>query len=249
MGLHGKVVVVTGSGQGIGEVYAKALAADGAAVAVAEINEQQGARVADEIVAAGGTATYVPLDVSDQASADAMAKAVASAYGGIDHLVNNAASFFGMKLEGLMSVDLDYFYKFMSINLYGALHCARACVPAMRGREGAAIVNQSSTASWMNGGYYSMAKAGINSLTVCLAAELGPQGIRVNAIAPGPTGTDALYSVLGEKGAQYSVKAFPIARLGTPDDHVGTLQFLLSDAAPWMTGQIIAVDGGGTIRT
>jgi 3-oxoacyl-[acyl-carrier protein] reductase len=118
----------------------------------------------------------------------------------------------------------------------------------MAERGGGSIVNQSSTAAWMNVGYYCLSKAANNSLTACLAAELGPMNIRVNAIAPGPTDTEALHSVTPDEVMGMLTMAMAIKRLGTPEDMAGTVLFLLSDACPWLTGQIIAVDGGGTVR-
>jgi 3-oxoacyl-[acyl-carrier protein] reductase len=244
----GKVSIVTGAGQGIGEAYAKGLAAEGASVVVADLNDAQADRVAKEITADGGTATAVRVDVSDPASAQAMADAAVAAYGGIDHLVNNAAIYHSMKIDGLLTVDLEYFHRFMNVNLYGALYCARACVPLISERGGGAIVNQSSTAAWMPGGYYSLAKAGINSLTASLAAECGWRNIRVNGIAPGPTDTAATRSVVPDEFTAMMVQNLAIKRMGTPEDHVGPLLFLLSDAAGWVTGQVFSVDGGQIVR-
>jgi NAD(P)-dependent dehydrogenase (short-subunit alcohol dehydrogenase family) len=244
----GKVSIVTGAGQGIGEEYAKALGGAGAKVVVADLNEPQAHRVAGEINAKGGTAMATVVDVGDPASANAMAESVVATFGGIDHLVNNAAIYHGMKIEGLCTVDLDYFHRFMTVNLYGALYCTRACVGAMRQRGGGVVVNQSSTASWMPGGYYSLAKAGINSLTASLAAELGGQNIRVNGIAPGPTDTEATRTVLPDDFWKPMIAGLAIKRMGTPDDHIGPLLFLLSDDAKWLTGQVISVDGGHIMR-
>ncbi len=242
-----KVAIVTGAGQGIGETYAKSLAEEGARVVVADLNEEQAVRVAKEIEAAGGVALAVRVDVSDPESALAMAAATEEAYGGVDFLVNNAAIYGGMQIESLLKVDLGYYEKFMAVNMHGALHCTRAVYRSMRRRGGGVVVNQSSTAAWMAGGYYSIAKAGLNSLTVSLAAELGWMKIRVNAIAPGPTDTAATRSVVGE-GADSLVQELMIRRIGTPQDHVGALHFLLSDEASWVTAQILAVDGGHIVR-
>jgi 3-oxoacyl-[acyl-carrier protein] reductase len=244
-GIRGKVAVVTGAGGGIGEAYARGLAAAGARVVVADINKGGAERVAREL---GGDALAVEVDVASPESTQAMAERARAHFGGVDFLVNNAALFGGMKIAPYLSVDWDYYTRFMNINVNGALLCARACVPHMRKRGGGAIVNQSSTAAWMSAGFYSLAKLALNGLTQGLARELGPQKIRVNAIAPGPTETGALHSVVPPAFIKPMVAGLPIARIGTPDDHVPTLLFLLSDAAAWITGQIVNVDGGQVMR-
>ncbi|WP_330307852.1 MULTISPECIES: SDR family oxidoreductase [unclassified Streptomyces] len=243
MRFQDKVAIVTGAGQGIGEEYARALAAEGARVVVAELNEEQGERVAKEI---GDAALFVKVDVADPASAEAMAAAVMAEFGRIDYLVNNAAIFHSMRRDGLTTVPLDYLNRFLQVNLMGALHCTRAVIPHMT--EGGAIVNQSSTAAWMGGGYYGLAKAGINSLTASLAAELGGRNIRVNGIAPGPTDTDATRSIVPVEFQEAMTKGLAIKRMGTPQDLAPTVLFLLSDAARWLTGQVVSVDGGQVVR-
>ncbi|WP_327432346.1 MULTISPECIES: SDR family oxidoreductase [unclassified Streptomyces] len=243
MRFQDKVAIVTGAGQGIGEEYARALAAEGARVVVAELNEEQGERVAKEI---GDAALFVKVDVADPASAEAMAAAVMAEFGRIDYLVNNAAIFHSMRRDGLTTVPLDYLNRFLQVNLMGALHCTRAVIPHMT--EGGAIVNQSSTAAWMGGGYYGLAKAGINSLTASLAAELGGRNIRVNGIAPGPTDTDATRSIVPVEFQEAMTKSLAIKRMGTPQDLAPTVLFLLSDAARWLTGQVVSVDGGQVVR-
>ena len=135
MRFAGKVAIVTGAGQGIGESYAKALSAEGASVVVADLNEAQASRVAAEIEAKGGRSLSQNVDVADPESASAMAYAAVSEFGGIDYLVNNAAIYHGMKIESLLTVDLDYYRRFMEVNLNGALHCTRACITAMTERE------------------------------------------------------------------------------------------------------------------
>jgi 3-oxoacyl-[acyl-carrier protein] reductase len=246
-GIEGKVAIVTGAGGGIGEAYAKGLAAQGARVVIAEIQKENGERVAEEIRKTGADAIAIEVDVGSPESTVALAERTAQAFGGVDFLVNNAAIFGAMKLDSLVRVDWDYYQRFMNVNMNGALLCTRACFRSMRARGGGAIVNQSSTASWMGAGYYGLAKLGINGLTQCLARELGPQGIRVNAIAPGPTETAALRSTAGEF-AQQIVAQLPLARLGQTEDMVHACLFLLSDAASWITGQIVNVDGGQISR-
>jgi 3-oxoacyl-[acyl-carrier protein] reductase len=247
-GIAGKVAIVTGSGGGIGEAYARALAGEGAKVVIAEIDEQRGAAVADSIKADGGIATFVAVDVSSEESTKAMASTAIETYGGIDFLVNNAALFGNMKMESMLKVDWAYYKKFMDINMDGALLCSRACYRSMKERGGGAIVNQSSTAAWMGVGYYGLSKLAINGLTHCLTRELGHMNIRVNAIAPGPTETSALEAQVPAQFRDSLVAQTPISRLGQPGDMADACLFLLSDAASWVSGQILAVDGGQIVR-
>ena len=242
-----KVVVVTGAAQGIGEAYAKALGAEGAAVVVADLNVDSGERVAKEIEAAGGRALFVRTDVSSAESAAALVEATLAEYGGIDGVVNNAAIYGEMQFDLLISVDWDYYKKFMSVNMDGALIMTRAVYPEIQKRGGGSIVNQSSTAAYLYSGFYGLAKVGINGLTQQLAHELGGQNIRVNAIAPGPTDTAATRTQAGD-AAKELVKGLALKRMGQPEDMVGACLFLLSEESSWVTGQIIAVDGGQTFR-
>ena len=248
MRFNDKVAIVTGAAQGIGAAYATALAAEGAAVVVADLNEEAGAKTVAEIEADGGRALFVRTDVSDAASAEACAQATVEAFGGIDLLVNNAAIYGDMAFDLLISVDWDYYRRFMAVNMDGALVMTRAVYPHMQRRGGGSIVNQSSTAAWLYSGFYGLAKVGVNGLTQQLAHELGGMRIRVNAIAPGPTDTEATRKQAGD-AAKELVKGLALKRMGQPEDMVGACLFLLSDEAAWVTGQIIAVDGGQVFRS
>ncbi|WP_166390009.1 SDR family oxidoreductase [Nocardioides ochotonae] len=247
MRLQDKVVVVTGAAQGIGEAYARAIAAEGAAVVVADLHEEAGQKVAAGIEESGGRAIFVRTDVSSHDSAAALAERTVAELGGIDGLVNNAAIYGDMQFDLLISVDWDYYRRFMAVNMDGALVMTRALYPHLRRRGGGAIVNQSSTAAYLYSGFYGLAKVGINGLTQQLAHELGGMGIRVNAIAPGPTDTAATRTQAGG-AAKELVKAMAIKRMGQPADMVGACVFLLSEESSWITGQILAVDGGQTFR-
>jgi len=244
----GKVAIVTGSGGGIGQAYAEALAGAGASVMVADIADGQAAQVAESIRQAGGIASSVKVDVADPDSAAAMAAATVSEFGGIDYLVNNAAIFGGMQLDLLLTVDWEYLNRFLSVNLLGALNCLRACYPAMKARGRGAIVNQSSTAAYLYAGFYGLAKAGVNSLTQQMAHELGGSHIRINAIAPGPIDTEASRTVVPDAFMQPILAGLALKRQGVPSDLVGMCLFLLSDEASWITGHVFNVDGGQVVR-
>src|SRR3954462_14522944 len=243
MRFEGKVAVVTGAAQGIGEAYARALAAEGASVVVADLNAEAGEKVAADV---GGL--FVRTDVSSAESAGAMVEAAVAAYGGIDLLVNNAAIYGDMAFDLLISVDWDYYKRFMSVNMDGALVMTRAVYPGVQKRGGGSIVNQSSTAAYLYAGFYGLAKVGVNGLTQQLAHELGGLKIRVNAIAPGPTDTQATRTQAGDAAHDIVRTSLALKRMGQPEDMVGACLFLLSDEASWVTAQILDVDGGQVFR-
>ena len=243
-----KVALVTGAGQGIGAAYAEALARDGAAVVIADLNEEQAQATATRIRDAGGRAAAIRTDVSDPESAAAAVAFTTKEFGGLDCLINNAAIFAGMRTDPLLTVDLDYYFHFMKVNMHGALIMTRAAYAAIESRGGGAIVNQSSTGAYMAGNHYSLSKLGVNGLTLALARELGPRNIRVNAIAPGPTQTSTMQAMVTPEALERIVSTMALKRVGQPEDIVGACLFLLSDEARWITGQIWCVDGGQILR-
>ncbi len=248
MRFNGKIAIVTGASQGIGEAYAKALAREGAAVVVADINGEKGRAVAAEITSGGGRATFVETDVSSPESADELAARTVSEFGAIDYLINNAAIFAGMRRETLLNVDYAYYKRFMEVNMNGVLIVTRAVYKHIAARGGGAIVNQSSTAAYEAGNYYKIAKTGVNAITIGLAKELGPMNIRINGIAPGPTDTMATQTSVPPERLQALLANLPLRRIGTTQDIVNTCLFLLSDEASWVTGQTWCVDGGTVLR-
>ena len=239
-----KVAIVTGAGQGIGADYAKALAREGASVVIAEINLANAQAVAKEIVAAGGKAIAVRTDVSSESSAIETMQATEAEFGGVDYLVNNAAIYAGMRMESELTIDLDYYKRFMDVNFHGALIMTRAVYKAMEKRGGGAIVNGSSTAAYLGYDYYGVAKLALNGLTMSLARVLGPMNIRINGIAPGPIDTEATRTTVPSDILSATVAQLPLARLGQTQDIVNTTLFLLSSEAGWITGQTWCVDGG-----
>lgn len=249
MDFSGKVAIITGAGGGIGEGYAKSLAELGATVVVADINETGAQRVVDEIEKAGGKALAVAVDVSSEASTKAMAATVDEKLGGIDFLVNNAAIYGGMQLHSMMDVPYEYWQKFMAVNMDGCFLVTRAVAPYMEKRGGGSIVNQSSSAAWLSrAGYYGIAKLALNGITQNMASELGPKNIRVNAIAPGPTDTEATRTSTSDGLVEGIVSTLALPRMGQVGDMVSACNFLLSDEASWITGQILCVDGGFIMR-
>lgn len=248
MNIRDKVIVITGAARGIGQEYARSFGAAGARIVAADINDCS--VTVDLVKQAGAEATAVHLNVADTASAMATAQAATDAFGRIDGLVNNAALYGtlrGGRFDTLAEADWD---AAMAINVKGIWNCCKAVVPVMRKTGGGSIVNISSLAATYGmpfGLHYTTSKAAVIGLTRGLARELGRDGIRVNAVAPGTVMTEGTREFFGpklDKALEVIKSGQTIQRTLAPSDLVGTVLWLLSDASAFVTGQTISVDGG-----
>lgn len=250
MKLKDKVAIITGAAQGIGEAYAIRFAAEGASVVVADLNEEKGKKVAAAI---GDSAVFERLDVSDEADTRRVAKAVVDRFGRIDILLNNAAIFYGIDNQ---NSSYEYLKKIFDVNYFGAWLMCRAVFPFMKEQQSGVVINQSSTAAYMHppipiedgelpSFHYSVTKAALNAMTHYMAGAVGGYGIRVNAISPGPTMTEATKKGVPKEILDMIVNMMmAIKQPLQPDDLTGTAVWLASDDGKMVTGQVIPVDGG-----
>ena len=237
-----RVVVVTGSGSGIGRVMAQKFAAEGAKVAVIDWKGDKAEEVAAEI---GGTAHAFRADVSKGAEVKTMVKEVASRLGPVDVLVNNAAIADG---DDILKIDEPTWERDVSVVLKSVFLCSQAVLPSMIERRGGVIVNITSVngLSALGNEAYSAAKAGVINLTQGIAVRYGHHGIRCNAIAPGTIRTPIWQERIDRDPVVFErlVKWYPLGRVGEPEDIANAAMFLASDDAGWITGTVLTVDGG-----
>ncbi len=242
MRLEGKVAIVTGAGGagvgGLGVVYARALASEGAAVVVSDIDGEAAVRTAESIASTGAQAIGVRCDVTSDEDIKAMVKTSDDAFGGVDILVNNAGLARGKWSEALI-LSADEWMEIMAVNTVAPIMCAKACAESMRSRGGGVIVNQSSNGAWIDAGAYTVSKLALNGVTKVLADELSADNIRVNGIAPG-----VMTAKLPEDQVQRLLARQTIRRPGQPEDLVGLLLYLCSDESSFMNGQTVVIDGG-----
>jgi NAD(P)-dependent dehydrogenase (short-subunit alcohol dehydrogenase family) len=247
--LKDRVVIITGAGQGIGCVFAKAFAMAGARVVIAERNEEKAAAVSQEIMQAGGQALAVATDVADEASIKEMVEIVADEYDRIDVLINNAGIFSTLEMRPFDQIPLVEWEQVLKVNLTGPFLCARAVLPAMRKAKWGRIINIASGAVRLgrpNYLHYIATKSALMGMSLSMARELGADNITVNAILPGATFTEIERKTVTPEQKTRIVASQCIPRPAVPQDLVGSALFLASDASSFVTGQSINLDGGVT---
>lgn len=239
-----KVAIVTGSSRGIGKACAIRLAKDGFTVVINySHSENEAKNVLKEIESFGGNGMIYRADVSNLDEVKAMMRDVSKTYGQIDVLVNNAGI---VRDEYLLMLNPETLDKCFDLNVKGYFYCAQQAVLKMFRKKSGVVINMSSVSGILalaGQSVYSATKGAVNSLTQTMAKELAPYGIRVNAVAPGFIETEMLNALSDEKKQEY-LNAIPMHRLGTVEDVANVVSMLASDAASYITGQIITVDGG-----
>ena len=246
--LNGKVAAVTGGSQGIGAAYCKRLAAEGAKVIVADISS--GESIVNLIKESGGEAKFIETNVTIQEDNERMVAEGMETFGGLDILVSNAGLY--TNLERKISTDetADEWDQVMEVNIKGVWLSSKAAIPAMKQNGYGKIINIASTAAFSGQGHstrYAASKAAVLGITRTMAREFGPDGIRINAIAPGPIQTDTQTLVDGgelEKRQKAILQRRAIKRIGVPEDVVGLCAFLASPDSDFISGQTVVVDGG-----
>jgi 2-hydroxycyclohexanecarboxyl-CoA dehydrogenase len=251
---EGKTVVVTGGGGGIGGATCRRFAAEGAAVAVFDLNLEAAEKVAAGIREAGGRAQALRCDIADRTSVDTAVAATEAALGPIAVLVNNAGWDIFKPFTKTAPAEWE---RLIAINLTGALHMHHAVLPGMVARKAGRIVNVASDAARVGSSgeaVYAACKGGLVAFSKTLAREHARHGITVNVVCPGPTDTALLAGVQGrgagnpEKLVEAFTRAIPLGRLGQPDDLAGAIAFFGSDDAAFVTGQVLSVSGGLTMN-
>ena len=247
---EGKTIVVTGAAMGIGRACAEGFIERGGSVLIADLDTEAGVASAKEL---GERAVFIRTDIADMQSVTSMAEKTVEIFGGIDILVNNA----GQAIKGVVDeMSEDVFMNTVNINLTGFWRMMRVCIPEMKKRGGGSIINMSSVQGAMGfDGYaaYAPSKGGINALTWQSAVEMAPHGIRINAVAPGTIMTplnEKLFASMDDPSELIDSwnKAHPLGRFGYPPEVAEAVLFLASDRASFITGDVLRVDGGLSVR-
>jgi len=249
MRLKDKVAIITGGGSGIGRATAELFAREGAGVVVADYNADAGQEAVQAIQDTGGDAVFVQVDVSDWDQVQNMVQAALDAYSGVDILFNNA----GVLIFGtILDTDEASWNRLMSINLTGVFLCSKAVLPHMISRGGGSIINASSSTGAHdaagNSAAYVASKGGVALLTKAMAIDHAGDNVRVNAVAPGPTDTPMLADNFSPEELVDFAATFPMKRLGQPEELAQAVLFLASDEASFVTGCVLAADGGQTAQ-
>jgi len=251
--LDGRVVIVTGGGHGIGKVYCRALAGEGACVVVAEIDGKAADVTAASLQAEGAEALAVVTDVADETSTRGLARAALERFGRIDVLINNAAVFATIPISRvpLDEISVEEWDRVMAVNLRGVFLACKAVLPAMKARGFGRIINISSGTVFSGPAtriHYVTSKAGVLGFTRTLAREVGVHGITVNTIAPGSTLSEENPTEEMKRFRQGAIQGRAIPRLQVPEDLVGAVIFFASDESAFITGQTLVVDGGNVMH-
>ena len=242
--LQNRVALITGAGNGIGQAIALRLAREGAIVGVNDLKSEFTARTLEQIRAAGGRAVDLPGDASSRSVVTNMVQTLAAQHGRFDVMVNNAA---WVRYEPISEISERSLDRMMAIGFSGVVWGIQAAAAAMK--TGGVIVSIASSAAFLgmpNAMVYCGIKAGVTGLTRSAATELGPQGIRVNAVAPGSTRTDAVVAKIGPEKMAERIARAPLRRMGEVEDIAEAAYFLASDASSFVTGSVMLVDGGIT---
>ncbi|MBI2317778.1 MAG: glucose 1-dehydrogenase [Betaproteobacteria bacterium] len=248
--LAGRVAIVTGAAQGLGAAFAKAMAAEGARVCVSDVLDAK--PVVEEIVKSGGQAIAAYCDVTDPKSVQAMVATTVKTFGSLEVLVNNAGLFTQLKMRPLFEIDSAEWDKVMAVNVRGGFECVKAAAPEMKKRKYGKIINLSSGTVFKGAPnllHYVTSKGAILAMTRCMARELGDDGIRVNALAPGLTMSAGVKENAGWIATLAgNIASRAIKREAAPEDLLGTLVYLASADSDFVTGQCIVCDGGSVMH-
>lgn len=253
MRLQDKVAIITGAGSGMGRVAAQMFAAEGAKVLVADFDEKAGSETADAVRGAGGAATFVQANVSQEADAAAMVAAAMDRYGRVDVLYNNA----GVMPEAdhsVLDTDVATWDQVMAVNVRGVFLGCKYAIPHMVAQGSGSVINISSFVALLGCSVpqdaYTASKGAVLSLTRSLAVQFGPQGVRSNAICPGPVETPMLmdWLVKDEAARKVRLSRNPTGRFGKPEEIVNVAIYLASDESRWTNGAHFVIDGGISVN-